>query len=390
MKKIFLFESFKDISLQFVLILLSIIGFITYINAVFHPFVHDDVVFIVKNPAIQELSFKSIFQQTISSDRDTSLINTYYRPLLEFFYRLGYQLFGFNPAGFHFINIFFHIINSFLVFILFNVLWKNQKGMALAASIVFLTHPMQSEAVACISGISNLVFAGLCLLSFILYLYSMETERQKRGETLWYYLLSLLIFALAVLAKEQAIVLPILILWYEVILGENKNTNRRRIRFVRWAGFIFVVSFYFLLRKYVLGITMPNVFGSMPEFFLRMKAVPLTLLTYLGIIFFPLDLHYYRSVDILSPVLGAISILGFILLCVGYLIIRIPAPYKQRIIFGSGWFIIAFGPTLNIVPLINEYSFILTAEHFLYLPFVGILIIAACLWNPVLKKKKKE
>jgi tetratricopeptide (TPR) repeat protein len=43
-------------------------------------------------------------------------------------------------------------------------------------------------------------------------------------------------------------------------------------------------------------------------------------------------------------------------------------------IFGLSWFIISMVPTLNIIPLVNEYSLILTAEHFLYFPIIGILL----------------
>jgi len=49
---------------------------------------------------------------------------------------------------------------------------------------------------------------------------------------------------------------------------------------------------------------------------------------------------------------------------------------RPALILGLGWFGAALLPVLNFVPLINEYSYIFTPEHFLYLPIVGVLIVA--------------
>jgi Flp pilus assembly protein TadD len=54
-----------------------------------------------------------------------------------------------------------------------------------------------------------------------------------------------------------------------------------------------------------------------------------------------------------------------------------PRRLRQWAILGLGWFLITLVPGLNIVPLINEYSLILAAEHFLYLPVAGLLIFLA-------------
>jgi len=43
--------------------------------------------------------------------------------------------------------------------------------------------------------------------------------------------------------------------------------------------------------------------------------------------------------------------------------------------FGLCWFLISLLPALNIIPLVNEYSLILTAEHFLYFPLLGMIIV---------------
>jgi hypothetical protein len=60
---------------------------------------------------------------------------------------------------------------------------------------------------------------------------------------------------------------------------------------------------------------------------------------------------------------------------------------RPIMILGLGWFLAALLPVLNIAPLINEYSFILTSEHFLYLPIVGILILVVTAIHNVIPAK---
>ena len=95
---------------------------------------------------------------------------------------------------------------------------------------------------------------------------------------------------------------------------------------------------------------------------------------YLGTIFFPHDLHYYRSVDILRPNGVSTGLSGVVFAAVVGIILKAPQSHRRLLLLGAGWFGIALLPVLNIVPLINEYSLVLTAEHFLYLPLIGILL----------------
>ncbi|MEI7998886.1 MAG: hypothetical protein WCH62_05215, partial [Candidatus Omnitrophota bacterium] len=170
---------------------LVVITFLVFFNAINHPFVHDDVIFIAQNPQISRLDH--LLDLFLHSSNDSALagINSYYRPVLEVFYRLEYRLFGFHAAGFHFVNVLIHIINGLL---LFSLLCRLQfsKGLAFFISLLFLIHPVQSEAVACVSGISNILSVLFVLLTLYCYV---------RG----IYFLSLLGFVLSLLTKEQAV-----------------------------------------------------------------------------------------------------------------------------------------------------------------------------------------
>ena len=132
--------------------------------------------------------------------------------------------------------------------------------------------------------------------------------------------------------------------------------------------------------------------GRDPELWLRLRSIPGSLLMYLGLIFFPRDLHYYRSVDMLAPFILPAVIFAAILLGI-ILLIFLARDQRGFLIFGAGWFFLSQAPTLNIIPIVNEYSFLLAAEHFMYFPLVGILFFiggTGFYLYSLIKKEKRE
>jgi len=204
-------------------------------------------------------------------------------------------------------------------------------------------------------------------------------DKEKR---LMLYISSLALFFFALLSKEQSVVLPFLIVVYELCFAK---TSPKKSGWAYWgvAGFFIVLGGYFFLRKALLGIVLTPVMTGNGEFWIRMLAVPRSLLVYLGLIFFPHNLHYYRSQDILLPFIWPSVLILAVVAVIILLVRRVPPPQKQWMIFGLGWFMVSLLPMLNIVPLINEYSMILTAEHFLYFSLIGMILFtlgAGCHW----------
>ncbi len=346
----------RAVSLIFLLFSLALIAFFVFFNAINHPFVHDDVVFIVQNPQIGHLDhLLNLFFQSSNPQRVAG-VNSYYRPVLEIFYRLEYRLFGFHAAGFHFINILIHVLNGLLLCIVLCRLQFSQ-WLAYSISLLFLIHPIQSEAVACVSGISNLLTAFFILLTLYYYI---------RGR----YVLTFVGLVLALFTKEQAIILvPLLVLidWYQ----------QKKDRGGLWFVFSIVTLVFLWLRSSITGAhLLEDVLQSPVELKLRLLSIPRTILMYLRLIVFPYDLHYYRNTDILAPNGPAFIMLGALSVALIWLVKKLQMNSRE-IIFGVTWFVISLLPVLNIIPIINEYSFILTAEHFLYLPMVGVVIVLA-------------
>ena len=357
-----------------VLLALSVAGLLAYGQTLWYPFVHDEIVSVQHNPLIARFDWNEIIHGTgtaVLKEGTSSTLNAYYRPLLELFYRIEYALFGLDPAGWHLFNIFLHIANGFLAYSLMNMFSDHKKGLAFAVSLFFLLHPVQTETVACISGVSNLLFAFFGLSSLCLYLKYLQKGSAR------FYVLSLAAFATALLAKEQAVIWPVLIF----LLPTNPSPagtfsfwHGKKKKFMCLGGYLVVLTAYFAAREIFMGQGALPAIAFNYELLLRVSSIPRTLLMYLGTIFFPRDLHYYRSVDILRPNGASMGLFLVVLVVIIWMICRIPQSYRRLLLLGAGWFGIILLPVLNIVPLINEYSLILTAEHFLYLPLIGVLL----------------
>lgn len=326
-----------------------LVALCAFANTLSHPFVHDDVVFILQNPNITH--FGDIFKIFFAPQLGGGEANIYYRPMLDLLYRLEYFFFKFNPFYWHLFNVILHGINAALVFRFINLLGFT-RSIAFATALLFAVHPVQTESVACVAGISNVLMASFVFLSLISYLRSRPIR-------------SILFMILALMTKEQAIlIVPLFVLidWY------------RGKKAFAWWGIVAACAFVFLAyRQSITGAhIISDILASPGELKLRVLSIAKVALTDLRILFLPFDLHYYRSTDILAVTwywwIGAlIVVLGLIRLRLKFLW------------FGFGFFILALSPVLNIIPLVNEYSWIMSMEHFLYVPMVGIMLALVCI-----------
>jgi len=114
--------------------------------------------------------------------------------------------------------------------------------------------------------------------------------------------------------------------------------------------------------------------GSSTELFLRLASIPKIILVYIGLSVLPLGLHFYRSHNILEPYVGSWILLFLTIILVVLLLRSMQREERAPAFLGLGIFMVSILPTLNILPLVLEYSYIFTAEHFLYFPLIGLLI----------------
>ena len=136
-------------------------------------------------------------------------------------YLLCYQLYGPIPFGFHLLNLVLHAAVVLLVFAVTRRLFGDHLPALLAAGL-FALHPIHTESVAWIAGITDLELSFFFLLTFLLYL--RLGDRPAISSTAQTGLL--LAYALALLSKEQALVLPFLAAVYEHFYRPERATRR--------------------------------------------------------------------------------------------------------------------------------------------------------------------
>lgn len=332
-----------------------------YINSISGEFIWDDQSFVADNTSIRTLANFGRFFTDNKTGAIGELANDVYRPLTTLSYAIDHAVWGLNSFGYHLTNIVLHSANAILVCILLLILSGNF-FIAFFGSLIFASHPVQTEVVAWISGRSSVLFLLFFLSSLIFYI---KFAREKKN--IFYYL-SLSLFALSLFSKEMSITLPFIIILYDMHFPSG---NRLKGRVARYLPYFILSLFYVALR-----ITLTKRIGQFegwgsPYFvFLTMLNV---VADYIRILVFPVKLC---AVGYPIPITVSIReprvILSIVTLSA--ILVSIPVLFRRNrpASFALLWFFITLLPVLNIIPIKA-----LEAERFLYLPSIGFALLTA-------------
>src|ERR1700733_143374 len=190
---------------------------LVYLATLSFGFVYDDVPQIPKNAAVHEWRFvPQYFTSHVWAAIYPNASGNYYRPVFLLWLRWNYALFGASAAGWPLTSLACHVLATWLVFQVVRQLAKD-RAIAFVAALIFGLHPAHIENVAWISGVTDPLMACFVLGSFSAFL------GFRRSGGIWRAALSLVLFALGLLSKETAIVLPALILAYLLTLGRDEG-----------------------------------------------------------------------------------------------------------------------------------------------------------------------
>lgn len=342
-------------------------GAIVYFNSLCNPFIWDDVGLIVKNPVIKSPSnFTSLFEHGLF-EHAVSDVNVY-RPIQALSYTIDYSVYGLNPIGYHFGNIILHTLNAIFLFFIFKRHTLDVK-VPLIATLLFIIHPIHTQAVTYISGRADLLMSFFILASFWLYIKSRANINDIA------FLTSLLLFVLALLSKEAAIIFPCVLFIYHILF--LKGTSKRLLIL-----FLVVALCYIFLRLTALSFGGPNLFQCSVNLSKRMLTFTKVFWVYIGILILPFNLHMERTISVsksISELTTSGSIIGLLIIAATIIALR----KNKFLLFSILWSFIFLIPVSGIVPL-NA----ILAEHWLYLPSFGFFIVLAYLLNKLFKRKK--
>ncbi|MBI5787847.1 MAG: tetratricopeptide repeat protein [Candidatus Schekmanbacteria bacterium] len=350
----------------FWVIIIILLGIISYWPALTGDFVFDDGRSIVNNYALHIDSFSAAnierLKSLVHDNRTLSLISL----------ALNYYFGRLNPWGYKLVNLIIHILTalslyrlSLLTFRLPKLQGKYQtmaRSIAILTALLFVVHPVNIQAVSYIVQRMTSLACLFFLLTLIFYLQGRQTAGDKR----YLYWLPALFFALCALkSKENSATLPIIILIYELYFFESTP----RPRFILWTLLLFPALIAYYYTRFDLSTVMYTqarhiTYGQ--HLITQLRVI----VYYLSLLIFPypgrlnLDYDFPWSRHLFSPPTGFLSlllVLGLIFL-VFYLIKR-----NRLISFCLIWFLVNLA--IESLLVLADTVF----EHRLYLPGIGIL-----------------
>lgn len=296
------------------------------------------------------------------------------RPLLMFSYWVNFRLWDLNPASYHAFNILFHAANAILVFcVVQRILWlaavDRFKILLLAgfSAGLFLLHPIQTESVAYVASRSENFSLLLFLGAFALFLYRRSDAIQ------WPRAIAVvLLFGAAMLVKEHTLVLPALLLltdyfWAPRFSFQGVRRNWRVYALMAAGGALGAVWVASVLQRAGTAGFGVKELAWHEYFFTQCRAIWVYLRMFL--------LPFGQNIDPDFPISRSILDHGAIAGLVALIAVTVVAwLYRRRFpIAAYGWFVflILLAPTSSFVPIRDPF-----AERRLYLPMVGLLLIA--------------
>ena len=350
-------------------VLLSVLVLAVYSPVGRHPFIdYDDYLYIVNNAHVKSGLNWDTFKWSLTATEQSN-----WHPLTWLSHALDCQLFGLNPAGHHWTNLAFHIVNAVLLFLLLLCVTGATWRSLLVASL-FALHPLNVESVAWVAERKNLLSTLFFLLTLGAYGWYV------RGLQVGRYLLVTLLFAFGLAAKPMLVTLPFVLLLLDYWpLQRVKN----------WSGPTSVFPVVQLPLSRVVAEKLPLMAMSLgsciitivaqnraviPTFALpisvRLRTVPYAYAMYLWKMVWPARLALIYPYPGLKLPLWFPLVDGILLVAITVMAwkLRSRRPY---VALGWAWFLGMSVPIIGIVQVGDQ----VVADRYAYLPLIGLFII---------------
>lgn len=371
------------------LLIIIVLGALIYSNTFNVPFTFDDEYVVTDNSQIKDLRN---FINPLSGNRSLGFLT----------FALNYKIHALHVTGYHVVNLLIHLMNSLLVYLLTLFTFRTpyapdrikkpdtfrfssaEGWLALFTTLLFASHPIQTQAVTYISQ----RFASLATLFYLfsLVMYIKARDFWSSGPVGYaFYVAAIFASVLAMRTKEIAFTLPVIVILYEVMFF--KGDMKRR--------FLYLLPF--LLTMSIIPLTMMGSQGPVADFsgidqLTRSAGVESVsrgdylntqfrvIVTYIRLLFFPvnqnLDYDYpiYRSffnpeVWVSFLFLFSFFALGVYLFYTSFRKDKGNVFWLRVVSFGIFWFFVSLSVESSIIPIADVIY-----EHRLYLPSVGFFM----------------
>lgn len=367
-------------------LILFLLPFALYFAAFDYGYVLDDQIVLSGNDFVKEgfggigdILSKETFTGFLGEQQDL-VAGGRYRPLSLVAFAIEYEFFGDKPGVFHFINVLWYALLGLLIFRVLALLFPARKSawyfsIPFLAALLFLAHPIHTEAVANIKGRDEIMTFTLAMAALYLSL------RYVARPNILYLGASFIVFLLALLAKENAItflaVVPLTIYCF------TKASLRRNATVL--IPLVTATVVYIAIRYQVIGYLLDSgkeVTGLMNNPFRDMTGgekyatIFYTLWRYIRLLFFPHPLtHDYYPYHIPKISWNDFRAIGPLLLYAGLTVYAILGLRKKRHVpaYAILFFIATLSITSNFVFSVGTFM----NERFAFMPSLGFTILIA-------------
>ncbi len=287
-----------------------------------------------------------------------------YMPLTGLSLLADAGIYGTNPGGYHLTNAMLHALVGALLFLF---LWRATSALWISALVaaLFAVHPLRVESVAWISSRKDLV----CGLFWMLTLHAYASYAARPGFAR--YLLVLFGVCAAMLAKPMAVTLPCVLFLLDLWPLQRSGVTRRRLALEKLPLFIPVVAISaatFVIQRDSGAVSAAGELSAG----LRIANAIVAYVLYLWKTVWPVDLvplYPFPVGGIPTWQVAAASAL-LLLITVAVFLARRRAPW---FFVGWLWYLGTLVPVIGLVQVGAQRM----ADRYMYLPQIGLFIIAA-------------
>ncbi|MBF0385969.1 MAG: hypothetical protein HQL27_08880, partial [Candidatus Omnitrophica bacterium] len=364
--------------------ILIALAFLIYSNSFTGDFQYDDEIYVEKNYFIR--SFDKLGQLCVKSGWRGRTVS-----LVSFF--LNYKIHRLDVFGYHLVNWLIHLFNGIVVYFLTALLlslpklrdgpWAKHKIiLPFFAAAIFLSHPIQTQAVSYISQRQASLATLFYLFSILAYLKGKVSGRKIN------YLFCALSALLGMFTKEIVFTLPFALILTDFCFIDEKEG--RKISATKAIGLILLL----LIVPLTFGLDLNNVIldyrtfsGSHDDdlitwdkyFYTQARVV----LVYLRLLALPIHQTLDYDFPLSQSIFQANTFFSYIFLF--FLLFLAVKKHKTNILFSFGvyWFFLTVSVESSIIP-IHHVIF----EHRVYLPFFGFALVLCALASEYITSRK--
>jgi tetratricopeptide (TPR) repeat protein len=341
------------------LLLTIVLGFVAY-SSIYENKVtnYDDDIYVTENAPLRNLEVNTLF---------TEFYWNQYSPLAMTIMGIEFKVSDANEKFLRFMSVLIHVLCALVIFLLIRHLVKDDLVAGLT-SLLFVVHPLNVESVAWLTASMKIgTYALFFLLSVYSYLRYLETDKKS------FILLSFVFFLASCFSKEQAVVLPVLLLAIDYFKGRKLTTKDVWIQKIPFFLLSMIFGYITLQASSSSEVASNAVivynFGFAERVLFAFYATGMYVLKLIA----PLELSMFYT----YPVKGEIPAYFYVvpLLVIGLLfgLFKAYRAGHKWIAFGLLFFFInVFLTSLTAVMSVRD---VIMADRYVYLPSVGLFFI---------------